>query len=98
MGIDVIEYNQPIKGPVASIVMPEMECFIQLAGIDIEKEKIRLNREIDFLSRRIDEIKHRLNNPSYVKKASVETKEREQQRLENFLKKKEGIQKAVARL
>jgi valyl-tRNA synthetase len=97
-GIDEIEYNQPIKGSVASIVMPEMECYIKLTGIDIEKEKIRLQKEIDFLSQRIDEIKHRLNNPSYVKKASVETKEREEQRLEGFLKKKEGIQKAMARL
>jgi valyl-tRNA synthetase len=97
-GIDMIDYNQPIKGSVASIVTPEMECYVRLTGIDIEKEKIRLQKEIDFLSQRIDEIKHRLNNPSYVKKASTETKEREKQRLEGFLKKKEGIQKAMARL
>ena len=97
-GIDSVDYNQPIKGSVASIVMPEMECYIKLTGIDIEKEKIRLQEEIDFLSQRIDEIKHRLNNPNYVKKANTETKEREKQRLEGFLKKKEGIQKAMARL
>ncbi|MGD8979858.1 MAG: valine--tRNA ligase, partial [candidate division WOR-3 bacterium] len=61
-GIDMIDYNQPIKGSVASIVTPEMECYVRLTGIDIEKEKIRLQKEIDFLSQRIDEIKHRLNN------------------------------------
>jgi valyl-tRNA synthetase len=97
-GIEAVEYNQPVEGSVASIVMPDMECYIKLTGIDIEKEKTRLKKEIDFLSQRIDEIKHRLNNPSYVKKASTETKAREQQRLEDFLKKKEGIQKAMARL
>lgn len=97
-GIGVIDYNQPIEESVASIIMPEMECYIRLTGINTEKEKIRLQEEIDFLTQRIDEIKHRLNNPSYVKKASIDIQEREKHRLEGFLKKKEGIQKAIERL
>jgi valyl-tRNA synthetase len=97
-GIETVDYNKSINESVASIIMPEIECYVRLTGIDIEKEKARLQKEINFLTQRIDEIKHRLNNPSYVKKASSDTKEREKQRLEGFLKKKEGIQKAIARL
>ena len=78
--------------------MPEMECYLELTGIDVQKEKQRLLREIDFLSHRIDEIKYRLNNPSYVNKATSEIQEREKKRLEDFLKKKEGIQRAMEKL
>jgi valyl-tRNA synthetase len=97
-GLDRIEYNQPVRESVASIIMPEMECYLELTGIDVQKEKQRLLREIDFLSHRIDEIKYRLNNPSYVNKATSEIQEREKKRLEDFLKKKEGIQRAMEKL
>lgn len=97
-GIGTITYSSAIKESVASLILPEMECYVRLTGVDIQKEKIRLQKEIDFLTQRIDEIKHRLNNPSYVKKASNDTQESEKQRLEGFLKKKEGIQKAIEKL
>jgi valyl-tRNA synthetase len=97
-GAGVISYGLKTKESVASIVMPEMECFVKLSGIDLEKEKKRLRKEIEFLTQRIDEIKHRLNNPRYINKASEATKDKEQQRLERFLKKKEGIQKAMKKI
>ena len=92
-GLSRIEYNQPVGESVASIIMPEMECYLALSGIDVQKEKKRLLKEIDFLAERIDEIKYRLNNPSYVNKATSEIQQREKKRLEAFLKKKEGIQR-----
>ena len=97
-GLQAIGYEGSAQGSVVSIIMPELECFVKLTGIDTEKEKRRLQKEVDFLSQRIDEIKHQLNNPSYVNKASEQTKMRETQRLETFLNKKEGIQKAIKRL
>jgi valyl-tRNA synthetase len=97
-GLRTIEFNRPVKESMVSIITPEMECFIELAGIDRAKEKQRLHEEVDFLTLRIDEIKNRLNNPSYLNKASDKTKEREKQRLEEFLIKKEGIQKALSKL
>jgi len=97
-GTETINYGRPGKEPVASIIMPELECYVLLSGIDLKKEKERLDKEIDFLSRRIEEIKHRLNNPNYMNKASESIKHREKERLETFLKKKEGIQKAMQRL
>ncbi len=97
-GVSLLDYDRTTEGSVASIVMPEVECLVKLSGIDLEKEKKRLRKEVDFLTQRIDEIKHRMNNPNYVNKASEETKEKEEQRLETFLKKKEGIQKAMKKL
>jgi valyl-tRNA synthetase len=97
-GLDRIEYNQPVPKSAASIIMPEMECYLELTGIDVNREKQRLLKEIGFLSQRIDEIKYRLNNPSYVNKATVDIQEREKKRLEDFLKKKEGIEQAVEKL
>jgi valyl-tRNA synthetase len=97
-GLGRIEYDQPVRESVASIIMPEMECYLELSGIDVQKEKKRLFKEIEFLSERIDEIKYRLNNPSYVNKATNEIQEREKKRLEAFLKKKEGIERAVEKL
>jgi valyl-tRNA synthetase len=97
-GLGNVEYGQTARESAASIILPGIECFVKLTGIDMAKEKGRLRKEIDFLTQRIDEIKHRLNNPKYVSKASDDVKEIEKNRLEDFLKKKEGIQKAMKKL
>ncbi|UCD18836.1 MAG: valine--tRNA ligase [candidate division WOR-3 bacterium] len=97
-GIDGIDYDRAAKESAASIILPGIECYVKLTGIDMEREKGRLLQEIDFLTQRIDEIKNRLNNPKYMSKASNDVKEMEKQRLEDFLEKKEGIQRAMKRL
>jgi valyl-tRNA synthetase len=97
-GLAQVAYNTDLKQPAASIIMPDLECYIILAGIDIAEEKKRLTDEISALAKRIDEIKYRLNNPNYVSKASAKVKEREQNRLNDFLRKKEGIVKAIEKL
>lgn len=97
-GLDVVEFNKPLTEAGATVIMPDIECYIILSDIDVDKEKERLKNEIHFLTQRIDEIKYRLNNPMYIRKASDEIKQREKQRLENFFKKKEGIQKAIEKL
>ncbi len=97
-GFDEIIFNTEPKIQVASVILPNVQCYIELTGIDIQKEKTRLTREIASLTKRIDEIKYRLNNPQYVTKASEIVKKREAERLEDFLKKKESISKAVEKL
>ncbi|UCC12583.1 MAG: class I tRNA ligase family protein, partial [candidate division WOR-3 bacterium] len=97
-GFDEITFNTEPEIKVASVILPNVQCYIELTGIDIQKEKTRLTREIASLTKRIDEIKYRLNNPQYVTKASEMVKKREAERLENFLKKKESISKAVEKL
>ncbi len=97
-GLDSLEFNRPLTQPGASVITPDVECFILLSGIEVKKEKERLRNEIQFLAKKIDEIKYRLNNPKYISRASNEVKEKEQQRLEEFLKKKEGIEKVIEKL
>jgi valyl-tRNA synthetase len=96
-GLGSIEFSRP-SGHVASIILPSCECYLQLSGIDLEKEKQRLAKEIDALSGRIEDIKYRLNNPRYIQKAGEEVKLREQHRLDGFIKKKEGIERAIEKL
>ncbi|MGB3478845.1 MAG: valine--tRNA ligase [bacterium] len=96
--LGIIEYDKTPDQSVASIIMPDVECYVVLAGIDIAKEKKRLTKEINALSKRIDEIKYRLNNPNYIRKATAEVKQRERERLECFLRKKEGIVRAIEKL
>ncbi|MGB3341918.1 MAG: valine--tRNA ligase [bacterium] len=97
-GLESIVYDMELKQAAASVIMPDIDCYIMLSGIDITKEKKRLNNEIAALSKRIDEIKYRLNNPNYIRKASDEVKQREQERLKDFLRKKEGIVRAIEKL
>jgi valyl-tRNA synthetase len=96
-GLDSFSFAKE-RGSVASIILPELECYLQLSGIDFNKEKARLRDEIGSLSKKIDEIKYRLNNPKYIEKANEEVKAREQERLEGFIKKKEGIERAISKL
>jgi len=96
-GLESISFTEPTDN-VASIVLPECACFLRLSGIDHKKEKARLKKEISSLSARIDEIKYRLNNPKYLEKASDDVKQREQQRLDEFIKKKEGIERAIEKI
>ena len=97
-GLKNIDYDKNPDQSVATIIMPAVECYIILAGIDIEKERKRLSTEITALSKKIDEIKYRLNNPTYIRKAAPPVRQREQERLEDFLEKKEGIVKAIEKL
>lgn len=97
-GLAGIEYGRAPDASVASIVMPDIECYVKLRGLDLAKEKGRLLKEIDFLAQRIDEIKNRLKNPNYLSKASEDTKDAERKRLEEFLAKKEAIERVIERL
>jgi len=97
-GLNDFKFADSVSQPAASVIMPSVKCFLILSGINIDKEKSRLQKEIESLSKRINEIKYRMNNPNYISKASEETQKRERQRLEDFLKKKEGIEKAIEKL
>jgi valyl-tRNA synthetase len=97
-GLDTITFDKLPENQVASVILPNVQCYIELSGIDINKEKLRLTKEVASLTKRIDEIKYRLNNPQYVSKASEMVKKREAERLEDFLNKKDNITKAVEKL
>jgi valyl-tRNA synthetase len=97
-GIGAVSFGAIPAGPVATVILPEIHAYVELPGVDIRREKPRLEDEIKALSGRIDDIKHRLSNPQYLAKADEEIKIREAERLETMLRKKEAIEKAIERL
>jgi valyl-tRNA synthetase len=63
--------NETGKGEVAQ-VLDGLTLLIPLAGIvDVEKEKERLNKEIDNLTGFINRLKAQLSNEAFVSKAPV---------------------------
>ncbi len=97
-GVGSVEFDRPVDGPCATIVLSEVECFVMLTGLDPNKEKQRLLNELSFLSGRIDEIRNRLVNPGYLEKASEVTKSGEQKRFDDFIDKKAKIERMMKRL
>jgi valyl-tRNA synthetase len=97
-GIDILMFGSEPTVPAAAIVLPSLTCYVLLKGIDVAKEKARLEKEIGFLAARIDEIKYRLNNPEHMDKLSDEFRRLEQERLETFINKRDGIQNAIKKL
>ncbi len=96
--IEDIQFDRELEKSGASIITQDIECIVKLDGLDIEKEKNRLQKEVNFLEKKITEMKMRLKNPDYLKKAKPHIKAQEQIRLKEFMKKKEGIERAIARL
>ncbi len=97
-GVSAITYGDIPAGQVATIILPRIHAYVGLPGVDISREKTRLQVEIKELVVRIDDINHRLNNPQYLAKADEEIKSREQERLDNLLRKKSAIESAIERL
>jgi len=78
--------------------MPELEIYVPLKGaVDIEKEKMRLEKEIAKVSSDLQKVESKLSNESFVSKAPQEVIEKEkakQKELKEILEKlKEGLTK-----
>ncbi len=96
--INIVLFRGKPEEAAATIVLPKIVAYVILKGIDISKEKKRLDDEIEFLSQRIDELKNRLNNPRYVNQVEESVREKEQKRLEESLIKIEHIRQAIKNL
>ncbi len=96
--INSVVFGTKPKTSSATIVMPKILCYVILKGIAIDKEKKRLENEINFLTKRIDELKNRLNNPNYIDQVKAEVREKEEKRLEESLTRIEYIKQAIENL
>jgi len=69
----------------ASAVGSGYEMYLPLKDlIDIEKERIRLNRETELLENQINISKNKLSKDNFIKKAKPNVVERERKRLKKF--------------
>jgi len=96
-GIEINNEYCPDKTDAVA-VMPELEIYVPLKGaVDIEKEKMRLEKEIAKVSSDLQKVESKLSNESFVSKAPQEVIEKEkakQKELKEILEKlKEGLTK-----
>ncbi|MGB9721525.1 MAG: valine--tRNA ligase [bacterium] len=96
--LDSVVFGNKPKTSVATIILPRIIGYLILKGVDVNKEKERLESEIQFLTRRIDELKNRLNNPRYFNQVDASVKQKEEKRLEESLVKIEYIKHAMENL
>lgn len=79
-----------------SSVVRGIEIFLILEGaIDIKKEKIRLKKEFDRISRNIEHSEKKLANDNFVSKAPKNIIQAEREKLENM---KESLKKVLSNL
>uniref|UniRef100_A0A7V3VU05 Valine--tRNA ligase n=1 Tax=candidate division WOR-3 bacterium TaxID=2052148 RepID=A0A7V3VU05_UNCW3 len=97
-GVNSVAFGNKPKASAATIVMPKIIGYVLLKGIDIEREKKRLEEEVTFLTKRIDELKNRLNNPKYLDKVKPEVRKKEEERLEESLNRIAYIKQAMENL
>jgi len=96
--VNFVVFGTKPKTPSATIVLPKIICYVILEGVEIEKEKRRLENEIGFLTKRIDELKNRLNNPKYIDRVKPEVREKEEKKLEESLTRLGYIKQAIENL
>ncbi|KPK88520.1 valine--tRNA ligase, partial [bacterium SM23_31] len=88
MGPDMVKPPQS-----ATVVIPEMEIYIPLAGlINIEEEHKRLSKEVARLKNQIRSIKSNLSNKEFLKKAPANVVEKEHEKLDTFAGNVEKLQ------
>ncbi len=79
--LEVLEKAQKSQTS-AGFVLGEVEVFIELAGaIDLDKEKERLQKEFESLTKFINGIENKLANEEFVKNAPAIVIEKERQKL-----------------
>jgi valyl-tRNA synthetase len=83
--LENLEIKEKIEKPEQSVGFVEsgVEVYIKLEGVvDFEKEKERLNKEIDQLEKYVNSLNKKLNNKSFVDNAPEEVVEQEKGKLE----------------
>ncbi|HPJ40034.1 MAG TPA: valine--tRNA ligase, partial [Spirochaetota bacterium] len=69
----------------ASAILPDVEIYLPLKGlIDFDKERARIQKEIDRTAADLEKVEKKLGNASFVEKAPADIIEKEQQKRDGF--------------
>ncbi len=80
-------------------VQSTLEVFVPLEGlIDIEAELRRLKKELEGVSRTLDQIDRKLMNEDFITKAPKEVVEKEKNRYNELMEKQKRLQENIERL
>jgi len=99
--VDQIKLAKSLTKPPfsASAVVRGVELYVPLEGlIDIDKEKVRLQKEIARLEEQVKALNIKLTNPNFLEKAPPEVVEKERGKKENFVTNLEKLKKNLASL
>ena len=70
-------------GDAARAVVGNMEIFV-LGAVDVEKERTRLGKQRDDLTKRMEGTRKKLSNENFIKKAQTEIVQKERDKLEEM--------------
>ena len=85
--VSEIEVASSTQAPklASSAVVEGVEIFVPLAGIiDINAERVRLEKEITRLQKALEAIENKLSSPSFVQRAPKDVVEREREKQSSF--------------
>ncbi|MDO4541780.1 MAG: valine--tRNA ligase [Bacillota bacterium] len=100
--IDQVEFislgDEAPKGAAAGI-LGDVRVYMPLSGlIDVEKEKARLNKDMAGTEKEIKRLQGKLNNEGFLSKAPAEVVAGEKAKLEDYMKKLEGLKETLESL
>lgn len=91
------ETDKPEQAVAA--VISGVEIYLPLRGlIDVEKELLRLNKELENFEKEISRIEAKLNNPGFISKAPNEVIDKEKEKLLDYRTKKEAVAARISAL
>lgn len=77
--------------PMPSVVTSAGTIYMSLKGIDVEKERARLEKALQEIERELDFVTKKLKNKQFLSKAPKEVVEKERQKKKELLEKKKKI-------
>jgi len=80
-------------------VVSGVEIYLPLKGlVDIDKERIRLEKELESLNKEISRLEGKLNNPGFLAKAPQDVVEKEKDKLLDYQAKKDAVSERISSL
>ncbi len=98
LNAETLEINpEYVPGKNVSSVKAEMgELYLPLEGhVDVAGETARLAKELEKIVVEITKVEQKLGNPSFAQKVPAEVLTEHRKRLENWIAKREHVQKAI---
>ena len=87
------EKDMPSKDNAVSAILKGVTVLVSLEGlVDKNQERVRLQQELEDCSKNLGHLENRLRNKDFIDKAPDAVVQRERERMEALLERKERIQ------
>ncbi len=97
-GLD-LDFRETTLKKALTMIVPGAQVFLPVEGlVDIGRERARLGKEIDRLSRELAGVQGKLASPAFLEKAPADVVERERGKAEHFAEKLSTLEKNLENL